>query len=505
MPNASKKVLYSLNFLCCFLFLCHHWSFGQTLNLPLRSAGINHFGNRIYCYGIEQKHNKAFFTIYRLNDQFLKSDSLSFALNQKETLAQSSCWSDSLHGIFNVYVPEGQEKGFSVFRFNRNFELLDRASGIEPGRLHPLAGFDNSLHYDGNFVYAIKTKRDSSGLQFFLNKFRLKENLKAFEYEPVWQFPFERKHIRYARVIYSDKDYVILYVMIADGEKSGQWILRLNARNGFLLRGSKLNDKGEEQTYLYGSSFYSKNQKSLILLGHKFSSQHYKPGSETLSAVSPTVAGIYLLELDSLGEKINKQELKWPITEAKIPGKKKPGTYLLQFSRILEKSSGYFSVQFDVYKGLPGSVCYLYGNSLNFNFKRDGDAFAVDKASIFTDVQIDSYVFSPDKLDMNGKICADSGLSLPRLLSRNASLPVKSYFGLDSLGQPMWILSKSLVKKGSVQFHYLKAGKKSYELRLIEELPKSKNPYLLIVNSEKAILSRQESESEFRLKTLRLR
>lgn len=504
MANASKKDLYRVRCLCLLFSLCFSLSFCQSLDFPLRSAGIEKFGNHVYCYGFQQKNNKQQFTIFRLNPHLKKTDSLSYELDQYTDVAQSSCWSDSLHGLFNIYVPVGGEKGFNIFRYNKNFELVAQASKVESGRLNSLAGFDNTLHYDGNFVYAIKSKKDSSGIQFFLNKFRLKEDLKTFDYEQVWQFPFERKHIRYTKVIYSDRDLVFLYVMIADGEKSGQWILRLNARNGYLLRGSKLNEKGEEQSYLYGSSFYSKREKSLILIGHKFTSKQFSPVTEMLGAASSTVLGIFLLELDSLGEKKNKKELKWPILENKSSGKKTTGTYLLQFSPILEKSPGQYSVNADVFKNSAGSSCYVYGNSFGFSFKRSEEELVSDKKTVSSDVQIDSYLFSPDKLDMNGKLCADSGLSLPRLLNKKASLPVKLIYELDSLGRPFWILSKSLIKKGNVQFHFLKAGKKNYELSLIEEISKTKNPKLILLNSKVALLGRQESEYNFRINSVRL-
>jgi len=39
------------------------------------------------------------------------------------------------------------------------------------------------------------------------------------------------------------------------GEKSGQWVLRIDSENGKLIKASKLNDKGENSTYLFGDFF----------------------------------------------------------------------------------------------------------------------------------------------------------------------------------------------------------------------------------------------------------
>lgn len=504
MRNVKKKGLLSLKvlvFLNCIPVICLN---AQTTELPLRSGNTAVFRKQLYCFGMQNKKAKSYLSVYRLNASLAPVDSISLELNSEATAEQGQCWSDSLHGLLNIYVPEGKNKGFSIFRLNSAFEVVEQAKAVEAGRLQTLSGFNNELYYDGNTVYMIQSKGDSSRRQFYLNKFRLKEDLKTFEYDPLWQFPFEREHIRYAKVIYSNREVVFVYVMIGAGEKSGQWVLKLNARNGYLLRGSKLNDKSEEQCYFYGCCRYNPGDKSLILLGQKFQNSQLHPVSGLPAASSATASLLYLIELDSLGEKKNKQELRWLIKSAKSPATKTKESYLFQFSPLLENAAGQYSVNADVYKCIQGKTCFVFVNSLGFSFAREEERLIPSKTTVSGQAQIETYLLSNDKLDMNGKLCADSGVTFTRLLYKTPSLPVKLHYNLDSLNRAYWLLGKSLIKKESLQFHILKPGKQGYELKLIEEIDKAKQPRFCLPDERRLVLGRQESEQIYRLKQVRI-
>lgn len=474
------------------------------VDLPLRSGNTAAFRKQVYGFGLQTKKTKVYLSIYRFNEALVRIDSTSLELKADANTEQAQCWSDSLHGMLNIYVPEGKNKGFSIFRFNSALDLVEQANGVEPGRLQALSGFNKELYYDGNVVYMIQSKGDSSNRQFYLNKFRLKEDLKILEYEPLWQFPFEREHIRYAKVIYSNREVVFVYVMIAEGDKRGQWVLKLNAKNGYLLRGSKLNDKTEEQCYFFGSARFNHKDKSLMVLGQKFQNTQLHPVTGLPAPSSATASLLYLMELDSLGEKKNKQELRWMIKSPKSPATRTKESYLFQFSPILETASQQFSVNADVYKSTQGKTCYVFANSLGFSFAREEERLVPAKVSVSGDPQIEAYLFSTDKLDMNGKLCADSGVIFTQLLYKTPSLPVKLHYNLDSLKRPYWVLVKSLIKKESMQFHILKPGKQSYELKLIEEIVKEKHPQVCLPGEQRLILGRQESEQIYRLKQVRL-
>ncbi len=100
---------------------------------------------------------------------------------------------------------------------------------------------------------------------------------------------------------------------------------------------------------------------------------------------------------------------------------------------------------------------------------------------------------------MNGKLCVDSSTSVTKLFLKSPSLPVKLFFEEDSLNRPFWVLSKSAINKDNIQYSYLKAGKKNYELKPVEAILKDKAPTCFRISSLKYLIARQEDLTNYRL------
>lgn len=476
----------------------------QTSELPYSAANMSWYSGKLYCFGLEsQKNGKVSFSIQQLDKHLEKLSTQSFVLPFQITEEKVSCWSDTLHGFLNIYVSEGRTQKVSLFRFGRNFEFLNLSHGVEVSRLNGLSGFDNELFYENANVYAVKTKGDSSGKQFFLNKYKYKETSGAFEYDLLWQFPFERKNVASARVFLANTEAVWMYVMVKSGEKAGQWILKVSAKNGHLLKGTKLNEKGDEKTYCFGNYFYDPGTKSLMVCGHKFSSKQLAPGSEALSTAGATAVTLYLSEMDSLGEQVVKQELLFPVSVPKNSDKNTSPAYLLQISSFKKTSQEQYSIEADVYQKNKAAPCYTYVNTFSFSLKKDEEKYLADKKTIFSEPMIVSYLFNNDRLDMNGKLCQDSSTTLSKLFYKRPSLPVKLSFDSDSLKRPVWLLGKSNVKKGTLNFSLLKAGKKAYELKTLEDVSKLSDPVCIPLPKNQLVIGRQLEAGLYKIITYR--
>jgi len=57
---------------------------------------------------------------------------------------------------------------------------------------------------------------------------------------------------------------VIVYAHVFDGLKKGQWILRINANTGEIIRGTKLNAKGDQRHYLMSNFKIDKKVRVLM-------------------------------------------------------------------------------------------------------------------------------------------------------------------------------------------------------------------------------------------------
>src|SRR5690606_23022037 len=146
---------------------------------------------------------------------------------------------------------------------------------VDIARLNNTALFSNETVYYNNFVYNLKTENDTTGKQFYIDKYELKSEKENFDYQFKWQFPFEKKDIRTAHIFYADKFQVMVFVNIAEGSKAGQWILSVNAATGMLIKGTKLNNKDEASVYLYGNFLADKRTKSIMLIGQKFTEAQF--------------------------------------------------------------------------------------------------------------------------------------------------------------------------------------------------------------------------------------
>lgn len=473
---------------------------GQTTSFPIAKGGGIFYGGHLYCYGLATDANRLQLKVYRLNNKGVMLDSTVHDLGKQSVEDYVSVFSDTLHHYLNIYLLKKNEKGVSIIRFNSRNELVANIHQVEIARLNNSAMFDNDVFYFKDNVYALKIIGDSSGRQFYLNKYKLKNEKENFDYEFVWQFPFERKNIQSAKIIYAGPKYVLMFVNVVGSGKEGQWVLRIGAESGNLIKGTKLNAKGETSTYFYGNRLFNTINQTIYLVGQKFSATQFSLKDNRFNIAGAPQLEYYLAEMDSTGELVNKTDFKISTREIVSGPKKTKSSYLLRFPKITRSTEGKFIIETDIYKSTEKGFCFRYTNSLFLKVNQNDESLVAERAEIVNNPDVDQFVFTMDKLDMNGKMCVDSIIDFASLYHRPVTLPIKLQYKYDTLNNPVWLLTKSAIKKNSISYSFLKPEKKIYKVSLIEEITKANDPFLIILSETCFVTGSTQEERKLLLK-----
>ena len=189
----------NLKYTILFCFLLPTF-FGQTQQFNFYNGNSQLFNKQLYSFGIQAQKQNALCIIYKLDLNLKTRDSLKIDLGKIQPEDFLQLYSDTLHDFLNIYIQQKQKKLITILRFNKAFERVASIENVDVARLNSISAFENELFYYKKDVYTIKNQTDTSGKQFYLNKFSLKSELKNFEYEFKWQFPFERKNINSAHI-----------------------------------------------------------------------------------------------------------------------------------------------------------------------------------------------------------------------------------------------------------------------------------------------------------------
>lgn len=489
----KNKLIYS------FLILFSVQFYGQQIQFNLVKGGISLFNGSLYTYGLSTDKQHPSFYIYRLDLELKTKDSLIVTLSKTNSDNYLPLSSDTLHNYLNIYLQEKNKKLVTVFRFTKNFELLATVENVDIARLNNPAMLGDDPFYYRSQVYSIRIQNDTSGKQYFLNKYTLKSDVKNFDYTFTWQFPFEKKEIRSAHIIYVNEKQVVVYISISSGIKAGQWVVKIDAETGKLIHATKLNAKSESFSYLFGNFMADTITKSLTLLGEKLSDVQFNPTQNKLTISNRPFAWVYIIEIDSSGDIVSKQDFKIPITAISSGAKKTTSNYLLRFLNP-EKKTGTFSFDADIYSNTKPSYCYSYVNTTRLRIIESGDKPVLEKGVIASNPLIEKFYFTNDQLDANGKLCIDSLNQFETIFYKPVIFPIKQSFKTDADNNPAWTLTKLNVKKNTVVYAVLQPVKKIYTLTTIDEISKAINPGLVPLSNGLFLISTQPEETKYQLK-----
>jgi len=490
----KNKITYSLVLLLSF-FIVHT----QTKQFELMQGNCQLFNGHVYSFGLKDQKQNAAFCVYKMDFKLRILDTVRVDPGKGPAENYLQTYSDTLHDCLNIYLQKKEKKTVTILRFNKKFELLAKIENVDIARLNNTAMFSSELFYFKNFAYSVKTINDSSGRQFYLNKYALKSDLENFDYALKWQFPFERKNVHSAHIFYANKNFVFLFAMVT-GDKTGQWVLKIGAETGKLIKATKLNNKDETNIYIFGDCYADKSNKTISLVGQKYTESQYNPEQNKLTLSNALLSTLYYVEIDSLGEIIVRQDFKLPINDIKTGVKKTANNYILRISKLKKGPDGSFAMTCDVFKSMNSNLCYLYANTFVFNLLPEEDRLIPEKNAIAPNLMIEQYYATPDRLDMNGKICIDSLDQFQKLFYKSFSFPVKQHFKYDGEKNPIWIVSKHTTKKNNVNFSFLGPVKKIYTLTTIEDIVELLNPVFTGLSNENFLISSQIEEKKYQLK-----
>lgn len=497
----KKKALLNRKFLSVFFVLALCLLRGQSLDVGLTKANCQKYSSSLFIYGFSVSSKTATFKIYSSDFNLKIKDSL--ILNQTGTMDEYlQTYSDTLHGFLNIYLQKKEKKLVTILRFNKNFELIATIENVDIARLNSISGFENELFYFKKSVYSIKTVKDSSGQQFYLNKYSLKAEDKNFEYQLRWQFPFERKNIQSAHIFYADYKQVLLYVHVRGDTKKGQWILKINALSGQLIRGTKLNDSGEEAVYEFGQCINDTLKKTLTLAGQKILSKQWKEGDKHPNLNNASSISLYLIEMDSMAEVTERNTFNAALLDVKQGAKKTGNSYILRIAGMKRNAENKLLLEADLFKSADNLQSFTYANSHSLIISQGDEQLVLEKCTLSLNPLIEKFFIVPDKLDINGKLFNDSLGQFEKLYYKAMTLPVKQDFKIAADGNPVWLLKKSYAKKNTVNFSTLLPVNKIYKLNSVQDFTKSSEPQFTGISDTFFMLSHQAEENKFSVKLI---
>jgi hypothetical protein len=485
-----------------FFFLVYSlFSQAQQSDLSLQNANARLFRGSLYAFGIrETRAKKSSMVIYKMAANLSIKDSFVHDIGNTAAGQLLQLSSDTLHGFLNIYLQKKEKKLVQIFRFNKDFKPVATIDEVDIARLNSISAFEKEIFYYKNFAYTVKSVSDTSGKQFYLNKYNLKSEQKNFEYELNWQFPFERKNIHSAHIVFVNEKLVLLYVNIIEGQKKGQWLLNINNASGTLKKGSKLND-AMSGFYSLGAVIQDSASLNILITGQKFSDAEADQRENKFTAAKTSV-NIYLNVIDTAGETIERSEFKLPVTEQKSMAQKEPSKFILRNKEFKQDKEQNITLIYDIYKGIGNSVCYSFCNTLDLKIKFVGGKRIAEKNQISSNAMIEKYYFNSDALDMNGKVCLDSLSELETLFYKNVALNVNQGFKTDEMKNQVWLLKKSDTRKGIDNYTVLAPVKKVYQLTKITEVNKNENPVFILLSPKQFLISRQSAADKFQLQIL---
>lgn len=475
---------------------------GQITTLPLLNANCRMFKGHLYCFGFRQGYPKSSLKIYKLNNNLVPVDSAE--INQ-DVPAADKClrlYSDTLHNRLSIFIGHKDNNKVDIIRLDASLRVIGGDRQVETARVNNTQLFGSSYLYYKTFVYSVFERADSSGRQFFLNRYQLKDPVKNADYSLNWQYPFERKNVNHASIIFADDGFVLLYVTINSGIKAGQWLLKISAA-GQLIKGIKLNDKNDGHFYARGLIVFDKANRSINLCGQKFSPAEWDAAQYKLNIVNASSASLYLISIDSLNETEQHYEIKLPLVPPS-GGAKKPNTaFILRPLQLQKITSGEYEIVMDIYRSNGGPTSYFYSNTQKITVTSDGEKAWAAKQSLSANSEIEQFYLNSDKNNNVGKINVEQLAAFETLFYTEPVLPVKLAWKPGENAMPLWLLSRPTVQKNSISFNLLEPQNKLYKLKSLEEFPRQADPAFYDLGAGTFVISSLTEDGKLQLKLFR--
>ncbi len=479
--------------------------FCQNVKRNLISANSCYYRHTIYTFGYEQKKDILFFKCISYSTDLQLKDSTEFALGKHLPADYLEISSDTLHDVLNFYFQLADQKNqVTLLRLNNALQKVCAVENFDANHVNSLAAFDDEKYIHHQDLYLIRTSADSLNKQFYLSKYTVKAMDKPFEYDFKWQYAFERKNIHRASVIYANNQYVIIYAHVDDGLKKGQWILRLNAGTGDIVKGLKLNAKGDNRHYLYSKAIYDTVTKGLDIIGSIYPTAmiDFNRQSSNFSNLS-VVHQLFLIQTDSSGEVTTRIEKPFP-----LPPPKKTGStftsFHLKIREFAKQKDSSYTVWADLYEqAFPNIMAYY--SSWRFTVVPKESDYIIKPSTFYASTKPLLNFISFAKGDPYGKLYLNNAGDYDKFKYIKPTNPVVVKTGLDSLNNQFYILKKTDLLSGRKTFNYVFLGKKDLEKKLLFTSEKGQTINLYFMDKRTYIsFITNVTGTEFELKATKL-
>ncbi len=440
---------------------------GQAIKQNLLLANALPFHHNIYTYGYEQTKANLVFKCYAYNYQLKLQDSVLYDLGKHTTADYLQISVDTLHDVLNFYFQLANQKNLvSLLRVNDTLAKMASAENYDANHINSLTAFDDEKYAYKDDMYIIRTNTDTAGKQFYLSKYHVKDMTKPFEYDYKWQYAFERKFIHRASVVYADSNQVIVYTHVFDGLKKGQWILRINANTGEIIKGTKLTAKGDARYFLMSNVIVSNKGKNIDVIGSIYDAAMIDFKAKTQNFTNQSKAHkLFLVCIDSVGDVLTRAEKQFPlpIQTKSVEGLKSFHVKVREFKKLKDTN---FDIWLDVYEqSKPLQFCYY--SSWHIDIAPDDVDFAFTPSKfLISTTAIPGYI-SFEKGDTYGKFILNDISEYDKFKYQKPLNPFVITTGIDDLGNSTFLLKKTTLMTATKSYNYITMGKKALENKVI--------------------------------------
>lgn len=481
-----------------YIFFIPFFINAQSVKKNILNASSISFRNSIYIFGLESDKAGLNFKLYKSNIGLNKMDSAKTFLEKEKAENYLDISVDTLHGYLNFYLQKANNKNQAVLiRYNDSLRLIVKSAPFESNKINSLTTFENEIYTYKNSTYTIRTSEDSLGRQFFLNKYTVVDEKKVFEYKQTWQLPLEKRNINTTHVFYADNEFVFVYVNIISGEKKGQWVLKIDAKSGTVLKGIKLSPKGDPRCFIYNAHHYDTKNKTLLVTGNAYTDEQidFENGKFTFKNLDKQ-NNYFFTVIDSTCENIQRLEKTIPFVFAVNKSvTKEVFSYHVKVKELNKTGNGEYKASCSVYKSLNNQLTFLYESSFNYTLSMSEEGLELYADKLHLPLCNLKGFTSGDPKDLNGKIELVRVNEFDKFLYKWPVSDMETHFGKDDLKNPKWILSTSNLISGINTFHDVRIGLKGAEKKTILESSKYNHPIIYKVAGDKIILFSGDKET----------
>lgn len=473
----------------------------QTIKRNLLQANILLYRQNVYVFGYEESKNELLFKCYSYTPNLASKDSIEFKLGKHTPADYLEISTDTLHDAINFYFQLANQKNVvTLLRVNDKLQEICHADNIDANHINSLTAFEDEKYVCKFFLYIIKTANDTSGKQFYLSKYQLQNNNKPTEYDYKWQFAFERKYIHRASVLYADSSLVLVYAHVNDGIKKGQWILRINANTGELIKGTKLNPKGDSRYFLVSNSSYEPQTKTFNVIGSIYSADMLDFKKETYKFVNLSKQHkLFLITIDSSGEVITRAEKLFALPLQTNTGKNLI-SYHVKIRDFKKINTNDFDVWADLYELTTPTVLSYY-SSWHIDIKPDDVDYAFTPSPFYVCTKAIPKFISFDKGDSYGKFFLDKISDYDKFKYQKPLTPVVLKTAYNDNNNPYYILKKVNIANSTKNFNYVFIGKKGLENKVFLKSEQGQKADVFFTKGTNYIsFTTNTANSEFELK-----